>query len=131
MCYFILLENKMEFKPVNVAFWYNFLNKWFNAYKDVRVDDFQLENVILKAKFMVFKLFCFKCQGCSLVSSAGLIKVVRDIENRNEIKYDIWKNKAENCENSHPSLGKNSIWIKLLQMGSIVFKFYSHQVMKF
>ena len=63
-----------------------------------------LENIILNVKFMVFKLFCFKCQGCSPVSSIGLIKAVREIENRNEIKYDIWKDRAEYWENSHPSL---------------------------
>ena len=42
----------------------------------------------------VFKLFCFKCQGYSPVTSTRLIKAVREIENRNEIKYDIWKNRA-------------------------------------
>lgn len=79
----------MGFEEVNVAFWYDFLNIWFNAYNDVRVGDLQLENVILNAKFMVFKFFCFKCQGCSPVSSTGLIKAVRELENRNEIKYDV------------------------------------------
>lgn len=54
----------------------------------------------------VFKLFCFKCQGCLPVTSTGLIKAVREIENRNEIKYDIWKNRAGDYENSHPSMGK-------------------------
>lgn len=66
-----------------------FLNKLFNAYKDVKVGEFQPENVILNAKFMACKLFCIKCQGCSPVSSTGLIKADREMENRNEIKYDI------------------------------------------
>ena len=102
----MLLENRMGFKKVNVAFWYGFLNKRFNAYKDVKVGDFKLENVILNAKFIVCKLFCFKYQGCSSVSSTGLIKAVREREKKNEIKYGIGKNRAEYYESSHPSWGK-------------------------
>lgn len=50
------------------------------------------------------------------------------MENKNEIKYDIWKNRAEDCENLHPSWKKT---LKFLKMGYFYILYLSgHKIIE-